>query len=74
MSPEAQIFRAVVIRAVTGTRPPAIFTVHDATALEDLCEQLARAENAGAVLRRKGHGRAGMLLDEVAASVPMKGE
>ena len=72
MSPEAEIYRRTIIRAVTG-RAGVLHTEFDAIQLEDICEQNARAERAMAILRSLGYGKAGMLLDEIAATVPMKG-
>lgn len=71
MSPEAEIYRRAIIRAVTG-RPGVLHTEHDAIQLEDICEQLARAEHSTKILRGLGYGRPGMLLNEVAAPVPQK--
>lgn len=53
MSPEAEIYRRAIIRAVTG-RPGALHTEFDATALGDICEQLARTERIGVMLRARG--------------------
>lgn len=73
MSPEAEIYRGAVIRAVSG-RHGAPYTEYDAFALEDICEQLARAERANEILRHRGYGTAGTQVHEAAALVPMKGK
>lgn len=65
MSPEAEVYRGVIVRAVTGMRPAMIATVDDATRLESLCEQLARAERIGEMLQRKGLDR--LPIDEAVA-------
>lgn len=65
MSPEAEVYRGVIVRAVTGLRPAMIATVDDATRLESLCEQLARAERIGEMLQKKGLDR--LPIDEAVA-------
>lgn len=65
MSPEAEVYRGVIVRAVTGMRPAMIATVDDATRLESLCEQLARAERIGEMLQKKGFDR--LPIDEAVA-------
>lgn len=57
MSPEAEVYRGVIVRTVTGMRPAMIATVDDATRLELLCEQLARAERIGEMLHVHGLDR-----------------
>lgn len=54
MSPAAQVYRDIIVRAVTGMRPAMIATVDDAARLESLCEQLARAERIADMLQSKG--------------------
>lgn len=54
MSPAAFVYRGVIVRAVTGLRPAMVATVDDAARLEAICEQLARAERIGELLRAKG--------------------
>ena len=71
MSPEAEIYRRAIIRAVTG-RAGVLNTEFDATALQEICEHLARAEECRATLRGLGYGGACMRLDEIAATVPIK--
>jgi hypothetical protein len=63
-------YRDQVIRAVTGNQPAMVFHVVDETALLRLCNRLAEAERAHALLRAKGYGGTGLLLDELAALVP----
>lgn len=65
MSPEAEVYRGLIVRAVTGMRPAMIATVDDATRLESLCEQLARAERIGEMLQKKGLDR--LPIDEAVA-------
>ena len=71
MSPEAEIHRRSIIRAVTG-RAGVLHTEYDASILADICDQLARGEEAVRILREHGYGKAGMWVDEIAATVPMK--
>ena len=71
MSPEAEIYRRAIIRAVTG-RAGVLHTEYDAAILADLCEQLARGEEATSILRHLGYGKAGMWVDEIAATVPQR--
>lgn len=54
MSPAAEVYRGLIVRAVTGMRPAMIATVDDAIRLESLCEQLARAERISEMLQKKG--------------------
>jgi len=63
-------YRHAIIRAVTGGRPAMVFHVVDETALRNICERLAESERAFEILRAKGYGRPGLLLQEVAALVP----
>jgi len=65
VSPEAEVYRGVIVRAVTGMRPAMIATVDDATRLAALCEQLARAERIGEMLQKKGLDR--LPIDEAVA-------
>ena len=65
-------YRDQIIRAVTGNQPAMVFHVVDETALRRLCDRLAEAERAVEILRAKGHGKPGLLLDELAALVPAK--
>jgi hypothetical protein len=46
----------------------------DPTALERICEHLAQCEEAHAILKAKGYGKAGMTIDEVARAVPGPGD
>lgn len=71
MSPQAEIYRRSMIRAVTG-RAGVLNTEYCATSLGDLCEALARAEEALRILRALGYGKAGMWVDEIAATVPQR--
>ncbi|WP_409266834.1 hypothetical protein [Massilia sp. BHUDP2] len=64
MSPEAEVYRGVIVRAVTGMRPAMIATVDDATRLESLCEQLARAERIGEMLQDQGFNPCRLPIDE----------
>jgi len=63
-------YRDQIIRAVTGGKPAMVFHVVDETALRRLCDRLAEAERAVEILRAKGHGQPGLLLDELAELVP----
>lgn len=54
MSPAAQVYRGLIVRAVTGRRPAMIATVDDSARLDAMCEQLARAERIAEMLRAKG--------------------
>lgn len=65
MSPEALAYRGVIVRAVTGLRPAMIATVDDSARLDALCEQLARAERVGELL--KAHGLNRLPIDEAVA-------
>ena len=56
MSPEAEIYRRAIIRAVTG-RPGALHTEFDATALRDICEHLARGWRVAELLKANGLDR-----------------
>jgi hypothetical protein len=73
MSQPVDCYRDAIIRAVTGNRPAMVFHVVDETALRRICERLAESERAHALIRAKGYGSTGMLLDELAALVPSKG-
>lgn len=64
MSPEAEIYRRAIIRAVTG-RPGALHTEFDATSLQDICERLARAERVAELL--KAHALNRLPIDEAVA-------
>jgi len=63
-------YRDQIIRAVTGNQPAMVFRVVDETALRRLSDRLAESERAHALLRAKGYGGTGLLLDELAALVP----
>lgn len=70
MSMPIACYRDQVIRAVTGGKPAMVFHVVDEAALLRLCERLAESERAHSLLRAKGYGGTGLLLDELAALVP----
>ncbi|MBD8627671.1 hypothetical protein IFT64_12065 [Oxalobacteraceae sp. CFBP 8753] len=70
MNMPVEVYRAQIIRAVTGNQPAMVFHVVDETALLRVCERLAESERAAAILQAKGYGASGLLLDEVAARVP----
>ena len=70
MRTPVEVFRDQIIRAVTGNKPAMVFHVVDETALLRLCNRLAEDERAHALLRAKGYGGTGLLLDELAALVP----
>ena len=72
MSMPVEVYRDQIIRAVTGNQPAMVFHVTDEVALRRLSERLAESERAHALIRAKGYGRTGMLLDELAALVPSK--
>jgi hypothetical protein len=65
-------YRDQIIRAVTGGKPAMVFHVVDETALRRLCERLTEAEQAVEMLRAKGYGHPGLLLNELAATIPNK--
>ena len=65
-------YRHAIIRAVTGNRPAIIWNVIDDAALNRICERLAEAERAAEILQAKGYGKPGLLLHEVAATIPSK--
>jgi hypothetical protein len=70
MSMPVEVYRDQIIRAVTGNQPAMVFHVTDETALRRLSERLAESERAFEIVRAKGYGRPGLLLQEVAALVP----
>jgi len=70
MRTPVEVFRDQIIRAVTGNQPAMVFRVIDEAALQRLSDRLAEAERAHALLRAKGYGGTGLLLDELAALVP----
>jgi hypothetical protein len=70
MRTPVDVFRDQIIRAVTGNQPAMVFRVIDEAALRRLSDRLAEAERAHALLRAKGYGGTGLLLDELAALVP----
>ena len=72
MSMPVEVYRDQIIRAVTGNQPAMVFHVTDETALRRLSERLAESERAHALIRAKGYGSMGMLLDELAATIPNK--
>lgn len=53
MSPSAEVYRGLIVRAVTGLRPAMIATVDDVARLADLSEQLARAERIADALQAR---------------------
>jgi len=71
MSMPIACYRDQVIRTVTGGKPAMVFHVVDETALRRLCDRLAEAERAVEILRAKGLGRPGLLLDELVALLPI---
>jgi hypothetical protein len=71
MSQAADIFRNLIIRAVTGERPALVVSVADNKVLMDLCEQLARAERVADLFAHKGYAKAGDPIDKTAASLPL---
>jgi hypothetical protein len=70
MSPIAEAYKGVLIRAITGKRPSLIVPIYDDEKLNALCEQLARAEKVGDLFAHKGYGQRGDRIDEIAATVP----
>lgn len=64
MTPESEIYRRAIIRAVTG-RPGATHTEHDATALAGICDHLARAWRVAELL--KAHGLNRLPIDDAVA-------
>jgi hypothetical protein len=71
MSPEAYIYRGLLIRAITGKRPALVVDVADDTKLNALCEQLARAERVADLFAHKGYAKAGDPIDTTAAALPL---
>lgn len=71
MSPEAEVFRGVLIRSITGLRPAMVVPVYDDEKLNALCEQLARAERVADLFTHKGYAKAGDPIDKTAASLPL---
>jgi hypothetical protein len=71
MSREADIFRGLLIRAITGERPALVVSVADNKVLMDLCEQLARAERVADLFSHKGYAKPGDPIDKTAASLPL---
>ncbi len=69
MSPEAEIYRGLLVRAITGQRPAIVVTVDDPTRLEQLCETLARAERVAEMLHVHGFGPRGMDIEQVVAQL-----
>lgn len=65
-------YRDAIIRAVTGNRPAMVWSVTDSTSLARICDRLVEAEKAAEILFHLGYGKPGMLLHEVAATVPPK--
>lgn len=65
-----QLYRHVIVRAVTGNRPALVWNVIDGIALDRICQRLVEADRAAAILRAKGYGKVFLSLDEVAALVP----
>lgn len=70
MSLATTCYRDQIVRAVTGNRPAMVWRVLDGAALARICDRLAEAERAAAILRAKGYGEPGLPLHEVAALVP----
>jgi hypothetical protein len=70
MSMPIESYRDQIVRAVTGDQPAMVFQVVNENALRRLCERLAEAERAVEILRAKGHGHPGLLLDELTLVVP----
>ena len=72
MSQPVDCYRHAIIRAVTGNRPAIVWNVTDGAALTRICERLAEAERAAEILQAKGYGKPGLLLHELAATIPNK--
>jgi hypothetical protein len=69
MNNNAAIYRAVILRAVLGSRFN-LDKVSDLERLNRICEHLADCEEAQRILRGKGYGKAGMTFIELVCSVP----
>ena len=65
MSPDAEVYRFDLIRAIVPDRPAMSYPVHQPTVLEDYCELLADCAEAKRLLRANGHGQAGMSVLEL---------
>ncbi|MGZ3307261.1 MAG: hypothetical protein ACXU85_01750 [Xanthobacteraceae bacterium] len=66
---KADIYRAVILRAVNGPRAN-VDKVEDLARLNRICDHLVDCEEAQRILRGKGYGKSGMSFVELAASVP----
>lgn len=64
------IYRDRIVRAVTGTRPAALATVLDTTALDRFCMGLADAEEAKQLLCAKGYGSPDQSLVDLVRALP----
>lgn len=69
MTAEAQIYRGLLIRAISGQRPAMVVAVADPDRLEQLCEVLARAERVAEMLHVRGFGPRGMDIEQVVAQL-----
>jgi len=69
MTDEAQIYRGLLIRAISGQRPAIVVAVADPDRLEQLCEVLARAERVAELLHVHGFGPRGMDIEQVVAQL-----
>ena len=70
MRPLAEQFRDRLIRIVVPQRPAALVVVHQAAALDDLCNLLADCTVAKQLMRAKGYGDVGMSMLEIAQLLP----
>lgn len=66
----ALVCRSAIVRAIYGAGPGVIRRVDDEVALMRIAEGMAEADEAKAVLRAKGWGRAGTSVVEVAQTIP----
>jgi hypothetical protein len=72
MSPDADVYRFDLIRAIVPARPAMTYPVHQPEVLQDYCELLADGAEARRLLRAKGYGVPFNTLAELVALVPAK--
>jgi hypothetical protein len=70
MSPDAEVYRFDLIRAIVPDRPAMSYPVHQPEVLQDYCELLADGAEAKRLLRAKGYGVPFNTLAELAALIP----
>lgn len=65
-----RVYRDQMIRAVLGSRPAILAREANTTALEQMAQRLADAEEALELLRARGYGMRGQTLVEVVRALP----